>query len=626
MKNNINLCSENRTFVVINKNKKLEPYKSDIVKKLVEKLPSVPGVYQYLDDSGTVIYVGKAKNLKKRVSSYFNKKQESAKTRILVRKIADIKTIIVDSETDALLLENTLIKNYQPRYNVLLKDDKTYPWISIKNERFPRVDYTRKMIKDGSLYYGPYTSVFLVKTLLGMIKKLYPIRTCNHKLSKENIEQGKIKECLDYHIGLCKAPCIEEQSEEEYNENIAQVKEILKGNLSIVKQNLKESMLQEAELLNFEKAQEYKQKMEMVEQYQSKSTVVSNTINNVDVFSLIDDDKYVYINYFKIIDGAILHSYTSEAKKALDEQLEDILAQAIVFIREKFNSFSSEIVVPFPLDIKLPGVFFTVPKQGDKKKLLDLSYKNLKYYQRDKLKHRENISPEKYVNQRLVQLQKDLHLNYLPTHIEGFDNSNIQGTNPVASCVVFKNARPSKKDYRHFKIKTVEGPNDFASMEEIIYRRYKRLLDEGQDLPQLIVIDGGKGQLSSAVKSLKDLGLFGKVAVIGIAKRLEEIYFPNDSVPLYLNKNSTSLKILQQVRNESHRFGLLFHRQLRSKSFINSELENIKGVGKKTIEKLLSTYSSVEQIKQLGVEDLFKVLKNKNLSERIVNYFTEKNH
>ncbi len=593
------------------------------IKTLVADLPSQPGVYQYFDKTGTIIYVGKAKNLKKRVASYFNKNQDSAKTRILVRKIVDIKHIIVDTETDALLLENSLIKEYQPRYNVLLKDDKTYPWIYIKNERFPRVAYTRKMEKDGSLYFGPYTSVFMVKTLIAMIKKLYPLRTCSHNLSIENIAQGKIKECLDYHIGICKAPCINLQTEGEYRKNIEQIKHILKGHLFIVKQELKKLMLEESEQLNFESAQKYKDKIAIIENYQSKSTVVSNTVNNVDVFSFIDDEKYVYINYFKIIDGAILQSYTMEAKKALEEDNSTVLLQAIIFIRDKFSSLSKEIVVPFELDVELENISFIVPKQGDKKKLLDLSFKNLKYYQRDKKKHRENVSAEKYGNQKLEQLQKDLHLKALPKHIEGFDNSNIQGTNPVASCVVFKNGKPAKRDYRHFKIKTVVGPDDYASMEEIIYRRYKRLQEEEQSLPQLIVIDGGKGQLSAAVKSLKKLNLYGEIGIIGIAKKLEEIYFPGDSIPLYLDKNSTSLKLIQQVRNESHRFGLLFHRQLRSKNFIQSDLSNIKGVGEKSIEKLIQYFGSVEQIKKASYKDVFTCLAKEKQSKLVFDYFNK---
>ena len=593
----------------------------DKIKQLVSDLPLQPGVYQYFDKSGTIIYVGKAKSLRKRVASYFNKNQDSAKTRILVRKIADIKHIIVDTETDALLLENSLIKKYQPRYNVLLKDDKTYPWIYIKNERFPRVAYTRKMIKDRSLYFGPYTSVTLVKTLLTMIKKLYPLRTCNHNLSMENISAGKVKECLDYHIGIYKAPCISLQTEQEYKYNIQQIKHILKGHLTVVKDELKKLMTEASEKLDFELAQSYKEKISIIENYQSKSTVVSNVINNVDVFSIIEDDKYAYVNYFKIIDGAILQSYTMEVKKALDEDVKSILIQAILYIREKFSSISKEVVVPFEPEGQLKDVYFVVPKQGDKKKLLDLSFKNLKYYQRDKQKQRENVNPERYANQKLIQLQKDLHLKAIPEHIEGFDNSNIQGTNPVASCVVFKNGKPAKRDYRHFKIKTVEGPDDFASMEEIIYRRYKRLQDEEQNLPQLIVIDGGKGQLNAAVKSLKKLDLYGQIGIIGIAKKLEEIYFPGDSIPLYLDKNSSSLKLIQQVRNESHRFGLLFHRQLRSKNFIQTELSDIKGVGEKTIEKLLRHFGSVEQVKRAEYEEVLACLGKEKQAKLVFDYF-----
>jgi excinuclease ABC subunit C len=596
---------------------------SDYIKQIVANLPLLPGVYQYFDKNGTIIYVGKAKSLRKRVSSYFNKNQDSAKTRILVRKIADIKHIIVDTESDALLLENSLIKKYQPRYNVLLKDDKTYPWIYIKNERFPRVDYTRKLIKDGSLYFGPYTSVTLVKTLLSMIKKLYPLRTCNHNLSAENIAQGRIKECLDYHIGICKAPCIGLQSVDTYQQNIEQIKHILKGHLTVVKDELKQMMQDAAQALEYELAQEYKDKISIIENYQNKSTVVSNTINNIDVFSIIDDDKYAYINYFKIIDGAILQSYTMEAKKALDEDLESIFIHSILYIREKFNSLSREVVVPFELDASFDDINFVVPKQGDKKKLLELSFKNLKYYQRDKLKQRENVNPEKYANKKLEQVKKDLRLTKIPLHIEGFDNSNIQGTNPVASCVVFKKGKPAKKDYRHFKIKTVEGPNDFASMEEIIYRRYKRLMDEGSSLPQLIVIDGGKGQLSAAVSSLKKLGLYGELGIIGIAKKLEEIYFPGDSIPLYLDKNSYTLKLIQQVRNESHRFGLLFHRQLRSKNFIKSDLDNIKGVGEKTQQLLIQEFGSVDQIKKASLDALKACLKKESLAITIYEYFNK---
>lgn len=591
------------------------------IKSLVSNLPSQPGVYQYFDNSGTIIYVGKAKNLKKRVSSYFNKRQDNAKTRILVRKIVDIKHIIVDTETDALLLENSLIKKYQPRYNILLKDDKTYPWIYIKNERFPRVAYTRKMVKDGSLYFGPYTSVFMVKTLLAMIKKLFPLRTCNHQLSQKNISNGNIKECLDYHIGLCKAPCIGLQEEQEYNKNIEQIKYILRGHLSVVKNELNTLMIAEAEKLEFEKAQAFKEKISIIEKYQSKSTVVSNSINNVDVFSIIEDEKYVYINYFKIVDGAILQSYTMEVKKALEEDLKDIFIQAILYIRDKFSSISKEVVVPFHIEEQINDIVWSVPQRGDKKKLLELSYKNLKYYQRDKKKQRENVNPEKYANQKLIQLQKDLHLKELPMHIEGFDNSNIQGTNPAASCIVFKNGKPAKKDYRHFKIKTVVGPDDFGSMQEIIYRRYKRLKEEKQSLPQLIVIDGGKGQLNAALKSLKELDLYGQIGIIGIAKKLEEIFFPGDSIPLFLDKNSSSLKIIQQVRNESHRFGLLLHRQLRSNNFIQSELSNIKGVGEKTIEKLITHFGSVEQIKKASYKDIFSCLKQEKMSKTISDYF-----
>jgi len=598
-------------------------FPTDKIREKVLLLPATPGVYHFMDKNGEIIYIGKAKNLKKRVASYFTKNQESAKTRILVKKIADVKHIIVDTETDALLLENTLIKKHQPRYNILLKDDKTYPWIYIKNEAFPRVGYTRNYVKDGSLYFGPYSSVFLVKTLLSMIKKIFPLRTCNYKLTPENILQNKFKTCLDYHIKTCKAPCIALQEEEDYQNNIQKIKHILKGNLSLVKKELEEQMYLESEKLNFEKAQEYKNKIAIIENYQSKSTVVSNTIDNVDVFSFIESEQYLYVNYFKIVHGAILQSYTTEIKNSIGDSILELFPQVILFIRDKFHSTSEEIILPIEMDISFSNLKITVPQRGDKKKLLDLSFKNLKYYQRDKVKKRENLRADKYNSSKLKQMQKDLHLKELPLHIEGFDNSNIQGTNPVASCVVFKNGRASKRDYRHFKVKTVIGPDDFASMEEIVYRRYKRLQEEKESLPQLIIIDGGKGQLRAAVNSLKKLKLYGKIAIIGIAKRLEEIYFPEDSVPLYLDKNSTTLRLIQQVRDESHRFGLLFHRQLRSKSQINSELEGIKGIGKGTIQKLIKYFGSVKRVKEASKEDLENLI-GKDKALKVFAFFEKK--
>jgi len=595
-------------------------FPSEKIRQKVLELPTTPGVYHFMDKKGDVIYIGKAKNLKKRVASYFTKTQESAKTRILVKKINDLKHIIVDTETDALLLENSLIKKYQPRYNILLKDDKTYPWIYIKNENFPRVGYTRNYVKDGSLYFGPYSSVFLVKTLLSMIKKIFSLRTCNYKLTEENILKNKFKECLDYHIKTCKAPCISLQKEVDYLDDIQKIKHILRGNLSIVKKSLEEQMFFEAEKLNFEKAQELKNKIAIIENYQSKSTVVSNTIDNVDVFSFVESEQYLYVNYFKIVHGAILQSYTTEIKNNIEENILDLFPQVILFIRDKFHSNSQEIILPIDIKISIPNIKITVPLRGDKKEILDLSYKNLKYYQRDKIKRRENLIAEKYNSSKLKQMQKDLHLKELPFHIEGFDNSNIQGTSPVASCVVFKNGRASKRDYRHFKIKTVVGPDDYASMEEIIYRRYKRLLEEKEKLPQLIVIDGGKGQLNAAVNSLRKLDLYGKIAIIGIAKRLEEIYFPEDSIPLYLDKNSSTLRLIQQIRDESHRFGLLFHRQLRSKYQVNSDLSNIKGIGSNTIQKLIKHFGSVKQIKKAKQKELEEII-GKDRAMKVFDYW-----
>lgn len=597
----------------------------DSLKNIIKNLPNLPGVYQFFDKDGNIIYIGKAKNLKKRVSSYFTKTHDdSPKTRILVRKITDIKHIIVKNENDALLLENNLIKKYKPRYNVLLKDDKTYPWICIKNENFPRVFQTRNVVKDGSLYFGPYTSVMTVRTILDLLHKIYKLRTCKLNLTNENIKQGKFKVCLEYHINNCLAPCVAKQTSEDYNEKIEQIKNILKGNVGSVIKYLTQQMQEYAQNLEFEKAQDLKEKIERLKQYQSKSTVVNVNINDVDVFTVSDDEKYAYVNYMRIINGAVIQSFTSEVKKKLDEEKQDILLQSIVEIRQRFNSTAKEIIVPFELDFEIEGAKINVPKIGDKKKLLDLSQRNVMYFHKDRKKHYENLDPMKNVQRKLEQVKKDLHLTELPYHIEGFDNSNIQGTNPVASCVVFKNAKPSKKDYRHFKIKTVEGPNDFASMEEIIFRRYSRLLNENKELPQLIVIDGGKGQLSAAVSSLKKLNLYGKIAIIGIAKKLEEIYFPNDQYPILLNKNSETLKLIQHIRNESHRFGITFHRQLRSKNFIKTQLDEIKGIGDKTKQKLLKKYKTIENIKDADFEDISALI-GKQKAKILFEYFREKN-
>jgi excinuclease ABC subunit C len=570
---------------------------AEYIKSLVSVLPDKPGIYQYFDQSGKIIYVGKAKNLKKRVSSYFNKNQQNRKTELLVRNIADIKHLVVETEQDALLLENNLIKKYQPRYNIRLKDDKTYPWIVVKNERFPRVFQTRNVIKDGSNYYGPYTSVLTVRALLEFFRKLYKLRNCKLNLSDEQIRQGKYKVCLEFHIGNCLGPCVGLQDNDEYLESIFQIKEILKGNISGVIKYFKDLMTEYASELKFEKAALVKEKFDLLEKFQSRSTVVSSTINDVDVFSIDLDESFAYVNYLKIIRGAVMQTYTTEIKKVLDESPQEILEFAIVDIRQKIFSNSKEILVPLKMDIELEGVKFAVPKQGDKKKLLELSERNAKYFRLEKLKHQGVSKTEQTASRILETMQKDLQLKVQPKHIECFDNSNLQGSNPVSSCVVFKDARPSKKDYRHFNVKSVEGPNDFASMEEVVFRRYKRLTDENQSLPQLIVIDGGKGQLGAALNSLEKLGLRGKIAVIGIAKRLEEIYFPGDSVPLYLNKNSETLKVIQQLRDEAHRFGITFHRNKRSGEFLKSELESIKGVGEKTRNAILKKFKSVENLK-----------------------------
>lgn len=569
----------------------------EYLRSLVSVLPDQPGIYQYFDATGKIIYVGKAKNLKRRVSSYFSKNHDNRKTAMLVRNIADIKHMVVETEQDALLLENNLIKKYQPRYNIRLKDDKTYPWVVVKNERFPRVFQTRNVIRDGSTYFGPYTSVLTVRTLLELFRKLFKLRNCKLNLSEENIRQKKFKVCLEYHIGNCLAPCVGEFSNEEYLENINQIKEILKGNISGVIKYLKDLMQKYASEMQFEAAAVIKEKLEILEKFQSRSTVVNNTISDVDVFTIDEDESFAYVNYLKIIRGAIMQTYTMEIKKVLDESPKELLEFAVIEIRQKIFSNAKEILVPQKLEIELEGVKFTIPKQGDKKKLLDLSERNAKYYRIEKQKHQGVSKTEKNTSRILDTMQKDLQLKSLPVHIECFDNSNLQGTNPVSSCVVFRNARPAKKDYRHFNVKSVEGPNDFASMEEVVYRRYKRLLDEETSLPQLIIIDGGKGQLGAALNALEKLHLRGKIAIIGIAKKLEEIYFPGDSVPLYLDKNSETLKIIQQLRDEAHRFGITFHRNKRSGEFIKSELESISGIGEKTRTALLKRFKSVENLK-----------------------------
>lgn len=591
-----------------------------VLKNIIKTISNKPGVYQYYNSEGTILYIGKAKNLKKRVSSYFTKTHENGKTSILVKQIADIKTIVVDSEIEALLLENNLIKKYQPKYNIMLKDDKTYPWICIKNERFPRIFSTRNIVKDGSDYFGPYASVKMMNTVLGLIRDLYTIRNCNYNLSKENIKNEKFKVCLEYHIGNCKAPCIDEQTEEDYNDSITQIKSIIKGNINSVMKHLKPLMKKYSENLEYEKAQLLKERIEILEKYQSKSVVVSPTINDVDIFSIISDEKYGYVNYLKVINGAIIQGHTIELKKKLEETDDAILQIGMAELRQRFDSNSKEVIVPFKPELDDESIHFLVPQRGDKKKLLELSERNAKYYRLERNKQKANTSPTKHSDRILERMQKDLRMKVKPVHIECFDNSNIQGTNPVAACVVFKDAKPSKRDYRHFNIKTVEGPDDFASMTEVIYRRYKRLLDEKQPLPQLIIIDGGKGQLSASLKSIDKLGLRGKITIIGIAKKLEEIYFPGDTIPLYIDKKSESLKLIQYLRNEAHRFGITHHRNKRSKGAITSQLDKIEGIGYKTAQQLLWKFKSVNRIKKATLPELENTVSKKR-AKVVFEYF-----
>lgn len=573
----------------------------------IQTLPDEPGVYQYFDKDEKILYVGKAKNLRKRVSSYFNKVHDNAKTNVLVRKIVSIKHIVVPTETDALLLENNLIKRLQPRYNVLLKDDKSYPWICIKREPFPRVFSTRRMVKDGSEYFGPYTSVKTVYTLLELIKELYPLRTCSYDLSQTNIRSGKYKVCLEYHIGNCMGPCEGYETEAAYEKKIVAIRDLLKGNFKENLKDFKALMMDLASGMKFEEAHKIKVKIEALENYQSKSTIVNPKITNVDVFSIVSDETAGYVNFLQVSHGAIIRSHTMELKKKLDETDAELLELAIIELRERFNLLSKEVIVPFEVELG-EGVQITIPKLGDKKQLLSLSERNAKYYRMDQMKQIKIVDPERHVTRIMQQMKKDLRLPTEPRHIECFDNSNIQGTHPVAACVVFKDGKPSKKDYRHFNVKTVEGPDDFASMEEIVYRRYKRLLDENLELPNLIIVDGGKGQLSSALKSLDKLGIRGKVPILGIAERLEELFYPGDSVPLYLDKRSETLKVIQYLRNEAHRFGLSFHRDKRSKGALQSSLDDIPGIGVKTRELLLQHFKSVKRIKEASESELQAVI------------------
>ena len=576
-------------------------------KSILSLLPDKPGIYQFIDSSDTILYVGKAKNLKKRVTSYFSKNQ-SGKTTVLLRKTNDIRHIVVENESDALLLENNLIKKHQPRYNILLKDDKTFPWICIKKEPFPRVFSTRNPIRDGSQYFGPYTSGLMVKTLITLIGQLYKLRTCSLCLTESNVSAGKFKVCLEYHLGNCKAPCIGLQTEADYNENLKQIRDILKGNISTVIDHLKKQMTEFSLALRYEDAQIIKEKIEILSSFRSRSAVVSNTIKNVDVFAIAQESDNAYVNYLKVVNGAIIQALTIDLKIRIDEEKEAILGFAITEIRQRLSSDSPEILVPFKPDILIDKVKYSVPLAGEKLKLLELAERNAIYYKLEQKKKRMEHSPQVRTGKNLEKLKNDLHMPEIPLHIECFDNSNIMGTNPVAACVVFRSAQPSKKEYRHFNIKTVVGPDDFSSMEEVIYRRYKRMLEEEQGLPQLIIVDGGKGQLSSAMKSIDKLGLMENVTVIGIAKKLEEIYFPGDSVPLYLDKNSISLKIIQHLRNEAHRFGISFHRDKRSKEMTKSDLDEIKGIGGVTKAILLKHFGSVEKIRNASDTELEKIV------------------
>lgn len=594
---------------------------SDVALQL-KTLPSQPGVYQYFDKEGIILYIGKAKNLKKRVNSYFTKKHENGKTRVLVKKIASIKHIVVTTETDALLLENNLIKKYQPRYNVLLKDDKTYPWICIKKEPFPRVFLTRNIRKDGSEYFGPYTSVRTVRALLSLIKELYPLRTCAYDLSEKNIQNKKYKVCLEFHIKNCKGACESLQTEADYLEDIKEIRNIIKGNFKNSLQKFNNLMVKFAKNMEFEEAQKIKEKIDLLANYQAKSTVVNPSITNVDVFSILSDESFAYINFLKINNGAIIQSHTVEIKKKLDEDDKHLLELAIIEIRHRFNSQSKEIYVPFNVNVG-DYVKVTVPKLGDKKRIVELSFRNAKYHRQERFKQIKIIDPDRHTNRIMAQMKKDLRLTIEPRNIECFDNSNIQGTHPVASCVVFKNGKPSKKDYRKFNIKTVVGPDDFGSMEEVVHRRYKRLLDEGLELPQLIIIDGGKGQLSSALKSLEVLGLRKKIAIIGIAKRLEEIFYPDDPIPLYLDKKSETLKIIQQLRNEAHRFAITFHRNKRSKSAIQTELEQIPGIGEQTVVNLLKHFKSAKRVAKASNKALEQIV-GASRATKVYNYYHHK--
>jgi len=593
-------------------------------KKIAATIPHSPGVYRFLDESGIILYVGKAKSLRSRVASYFGERKGRAhKTRVLVKNADHLEFTLVETEADALLLENSLIKKYQPRYNVMLKDGKSYSYLCIKKERFPRVFITRRVIRDGSTYFGPYTSKYRLKIILDLIRQLFPLRNCNFNLSEDNIKAEKFKVCLEYHIKNCMGPCVRLETEEDYNERIAQIKNILKGNFSAVIQHFKGEMQKMAENLEFEKAQQMKEKLDAFNDYQAKSTVVSTKVRDVDVFTIASTEKEAYVNYLKIVNGAIIHTHTQELVINLDDEEPDLLQYTIPLLRERFNSIAQELILPYPLAIPGEDLNITVPKIGEKKKLLELSAKNVKFYLLQKQKEAVSKTNKQSPTERILRtMQKDLQMDALPIHLECFDNSNIQGSHPVSSCVVFKNAKPSKKDYRHFNIKTVEGPNDFASMEEVVSRRYTRLVNEGSPLPQLIIIDGGKGQLSATMKIIRRLGIEEKVTVIGIAKRLEEIFFPDDPIPLYIDKKSETLKVIQQARNEAHRFAITFHRNQRSRAFLGTELTDIPGIGDKTAEKLLTHFGSVKKLREASVTQIAEV-SNLNIAKKVTQYFTQ---
>ena len=595
--------------------------KNEHIKAILEGLPNEPGVYQFFDKNEKIIYVGKAKNLKKRVYSYFSKDIfESGKTAIMVRQISDLRFIITETELDALLLENNLIKKHQPRYNILLKDDKTYPWICIKNEPFPRIFYTRRKIRDGSQYFGPYASVKMINILLDMIHRLYKLRNCNLNLTPENIQNKKFRVCLEFHVGNCLGPCEGRQSAEDYQQGIDNIRHILKGNINQVIRILQDEMQTASQNLEFEKAQQIKSKLDTLEQFRSKSVIVSPVINNVDVVTIVSDENYGFANYMKVINGAILQSQTIELKKKLSETDTDLITFALTELRQRFESDATEILVNVMPDTYPADVEVGVPKIGEKKHLLSLSEKNARYYQLEKLAQYDKLNPEHKTDRLMEKMKADLRMMEQPRRIECFDNSNFQGTNAVAAMSVFINGKAAKKEYRHFNIKTVEGPDDFASMQEVIYRRYKRVLEEKQPLPQLIIIDGGKGQLNAALTGLEKLGLNKKIQTIGIAKKLEEIYYPGDSVPMYLDKKSETLKIIQQLRDEVHRFGITHHRNKRSRNFLQSEILQIPGIGNATFEKLIIQFKSVKKIKEATAAQIADVI-GKQKAAIVVNYF-----